>query len=77
MNTANPDLAKHIRKIADHTESPHSPITEAVVRLNNQQPTLDDNGIAAKLNAERAFDRVITRDYVKKIRHRYKHLWKS
>lgn len=75
--TANPALAKHIRKLATHTEIPHSPIAVAVVKLKTRQPDLNDSDVAKTLNATGSFSRVVTRDNVKHIRRRYEHLWKS
>lgn len=75
-DTPNPKLARQLLKLGKGKEVPRSPIPEAVVKLHNRMPKLDDNGIARHLNANGQFDRVITRDYVKHIRKRYEHLWK-
>jgi hypothetical protein len=75
-NTANPAIAKHIRKqTATHREVPRSPITKAVIDLHGKKPDLDDNGIARALNAKGTLDREVTRNNVKRIRHCYEHLW--
>ena len=74
--SANVSLAKYIRKLTNHTETPRSAITEAVVRQNYKNRSLNDKGIADALNATGTFERTITRDYVKQIRRRYAHLWK-
>jgi hypothetical protein len=74
--TANPAIAKYIRKqAATHRESPRSPITKAVLALHGRKPDLDDNGIARTLNSTGTFERKITRNNVKRIRHSYEHLW--
>jgi hypothetical protein len=74
--TANRAIAKYIRKqAATHRENPRSPITKAVIDLHSRKPDLDDNGIARTLNATGSFDRDITRNNVKRIRHSYSHLW--
>ena len=74
--SANVSLAKRIRVLTNHTETPRSAIAEAVVRQNFREPHLNDRGIADALNATGNFDRTITRDYVKQIRRRYAHLWR-
>jgi hypothetical protein len=74
--TANPAIAKYIRKrAATHREVPRSPITQAVLALHHRKPDLDDNGIARVLNAKGTLDREVTRNNVKRIRHSYEHLW--
>jgi len=74
--TANPAIAKYIRKrAATHREEPRSPITKAVLALHHRKPDLDDNGIARMLNAKGTLDREVTRNNVKRIRHSYEHLW--
>ena len=74
--TANPAIAKYIRKrAATHREEPRSPITKAVLALHHRKPDLDDNGIARVLNAKGTLDREVTRNNVKRIRHSYPHLW--
>jgi Bifunctional DNA primase/polymerase, N-terminal len=75
--SANPALAKYIRKLNTHTETPHSPIANAVIQINYRHPMLDDNGIALALNKTGEFDKMITRNYVKQIRYRYPHMWKK
>jgi hypothetical protein len=74
--TTNPALAQHMRKLLEHTETPRSAIVNAVIQLNFQNPGLDDHGIARALNATGTFEKTITRNYVKRIRHRYAHLWR-
>jgi len=76
-DTTNPALAKHMRKVLEHTETPRSPIVNAVLHLNFKKPELDDHGIARALNATGTFEKKITREYVKRIRHRYGHLWRT
>jgi hypothetical protein len=76
-DTPNPALAKYIRKLEAHTETPRSPIVIAVLHLNHQRPDLDDNGIARVLNAKGNLKETINREYVKRIRHRYRHLWRT
>jgi hypothetical protein len=74
--TANPAIAKYIRKqAATHREVPRSPITKAVLDLHSRKPALDDAGIARTLNTTKQFSREITRNNVKRIRHSYPHLW--
>jgi hypothetical protein len=74
--TANPAIAKYIRKrAATHREEPRSPITKAVIDLHCKKPDLDDSGIASVLNAKGTLDREVTRNNVKRIRHSYEHLW--
>lgn len=75
--TTNPALAKHMRKLLEHTETPRSPIVNAVLHLNFTKPDLDDHGIARALDATGTFEKKITREYVKRIRHRYRHLWRT
>src|SRR5271157_403072 len=51
--TANPPIAKYIRKqAATHRENPRSEITKAVLTLHHRKPDLDDTGIARALNAK-------------------------
>jgi hypothetical protein len=66
-----------MRKLMDHTETPRSPVANAVVQFNFQNPGLDDHAIARALNATGRFEKKITREYVKRIRYRYAHLWRS
>jgi hypothetical protein len=74
--TANPAIAKYIRKkAATHREVPRSPITKAVIDLHHKKPDLDDSGIARALNAKGTLGREVTRNNVKRIRHSYEHLW--
>lgn len=69
-------IAKHIRKqAATHRENPRSPITKAVLALHSRKPELDDSGIARTLNSSGKFERDVTRNNVKRIRHSYEHLW--
>ena len=74
--TANPAIAKYIRKqAATQRENPRSPITKAVLTLHSQKPDLDDNAISRTLTGSGQFSREITRNNVKRIRHSYPHLW--
>ena len=75
--TANPDLAKEMRRLSGRLERPKSPIAIAVLDTNSHRPNLTDSEIAEQLNATDSFGRTISRDYVKHIRHRYNNLWTS
>jgi putative DNA primase/helicase len=76
-DTPNPPLAKYMRNLEARTETPRSPVSIAVVQLNYKRPDLDDNGIARMLNATGQFEKPITREHVKHIRYRYRHLWRT
>lgn len=75
--STNPVLAKDMRRRSDQLEMPKSPIAINVLYTNYHHPNLTDSGIAEHLNATGSLGRKVSRDYVKHIRHRYKHLWTS
>jgi hypothetical protein len=75
--SANPALAKYMRKLSDRTETPRSPIANAVLQMNFHNPSLSDGDIAKALNAAGKLDKPVTRNYVKQLRRRYAHRWQE
>lgn len=73
--SANPALAKQMRKTSNHTEIPRSAIALAVLQANQHNPTMNDGDIAKVVNAAAKLDKIVTRKYVEQLRRRYAHMW--